>query len=98
MSRYRFSPAAERDLEEIVDYIAADDGAAAARIVDAIEVACRAIGEYPAIGRRRDEIASGVMSFPVGRYVIFYRPEPRPVGIVRVLHGSRDLEAVFRSE
>lgn len=31
-------------------------------------------------------------SFPVFRYVVFYRPLDDGITVVRVLHGSRDLE------
>jgi len=50
------------------------------------------------MGRLRDELADGLRSFPVGRYVIFYRPIPKGIEIVRVLHGARDLDAIFRSD
>jgi toxin ParE1/3/4 len=50
------------------------------------------------MGRRRDELAPGLRSFPAGRYVIFYLPLTDGVDIVRVLHGSRDIETVFAAD
>ncbi len=97
MSAYQLSPAAERDLEEIETFIAADDPAAAARVIDDIEAACQLVATHPGVGRQRDEIAPGVLSFPVGSYVLFYRPGPRAVGIARVLHGRRDLPMAFHA-
>ena len=47
--------------------------------------------------RVRDELAEGLRSFAVGRYVIFYRPISEGVEIVRVLHGSRDIDAIFQA-
>lgn len=34
--------------------------------------------------------------FAVGNYVIYYRPTQDALEIVRVLHGARDVEAIFR--
>ena len=47
------------------------------------------------MGRGRDELAPGVRSFPFGRYVIFYAPIDKEIVVIRVLHGSRDIDAVF---
>jgi toxin ParE1/3/4 len=43
------------------------------------------------MGRARDDIASGVRHFPVGRYLIFYRVLDDGVEVVRYLHGMRRL-------
>jgi toxin ParE1/3/4 len=50
------------------------------------------------MGRARDELAPGVRSFPVGRYVAFSVPRNDGVDVVRVLHGARDIDAVFNPE
>ena len=34
----------------------------------------------------------------VGRYVVFYLPLSRGIEVVRVLHGSRDIESIFENE
>jgi toxin ParE1/3/4 len=47
------------------------------------------------LGRHRDELAAGIQSFPVGRYIIFYRVGPGAIEIARVLHGARDIESIF---
>lgn len=54
------------------------------------------LATHPGVGRARDEIAPGIFSWPVGSYVVFYRPDPQPVVIARVLHGSRDLAVAFQ--
>jgi toxin ParE1/3/4 len=46
-------------------YIASDNPAAADRVIDAIEAACQLIADYPGVGRPREDIERGVMSFPV---------------------------------
>ena len=47
------------------------------------------------MGRSREELVPKLRSFPVGNYVIFYQPISDGVEIVRVLHGSRDIESLF---
>jgi toxin ParE1/3/4 len=88
-------PRAQSDLVEIWDYIADDSEARADAFLDRIDQKFRTLAQRPGLGRARDELAEGLRSFPVGRYVVFYRPLPEGVEIVRVLHGARDLTAAF---
>ena len=84
------TPQAEKDLLEIWIYIARDDATAADRVFDRIESACRNIAERPFMGRERRELAERLFRFPVGNYVISYRPLKGGMELVRVLHGARD--------
>ena len=43
----------------------------------------------------RQELRPELFSFPVGRHLLFYRPQPGGIVLVRVLHGARDLPALF---
>jgi toxin ParE1/3/4 len=63
---FRFLPEARKDLHEIWDYIAKDDVEAATRFADVVEEKCRLLAQAPEIGRRRDELAPRLRSFPVG--------------------------------
>jgi toxin ParE1/3/4 len=47
------------------------------------------------MGRERRELATALRSLSVGNYVIFYRPRENGLVIIRVLNGSRDIEALF---
>ena len=38
------------------------------------------------------------LSFPLDKYIIFYRPSSNGVEIVRILHGSRNIESLFKGE
>jgi plasmid stabilization system protein ParE len=52
---------------------------------------------YPHLGRRRDEdLRPGLRSFPVGEYAIIYRVETEDVLILHVIHGSRDIEGLYK--
>lgn len=33
----------------------------------------------------------------IGNYVIFYRPIANGIDVIRVLHGSRDIESIFET-
>jgi len=66
-------PRARSDLSEIWDYIAADNETLADAFVDLIDQKFQALAGHPNLGRSRDELEEGLRSFPVGKYVIFYR-------------------------
>jgi toxin ParE1/3/4 len=91
-------PRAKSDLVEIWDYIADDSEARADSFVDMIDEKLLALASNPGMGRAGDELAQGLRSFPVGRCVIFYRSISEGVEIVRVLHGSRDIDALFQPD
>lgn len=95
MSRVRFTPEARADLHEIWDYIAQDSVDSASRFTDAIEEKCRLLGASPEMGRARPELAPDLRSFPVGKYVIFYRPVRGGTEVVRVLSAARDIPSLF---
>ncbi|MBV8630712.1 MAG: type II toxin-antitoxin system RelE/ParE family toxin [Silvibacterium sp.] len=52
-------------------------------------------GRNPRAGRQRDELRSGYRSFTVGQYLILYRVQEGAVEIMHVVHGKRDLGAMF---
>jgi toxin ParE1/3/4 len=91
-------PRALADLAEIWAYIAEDSPDRADAFVDLVDGKFQALSRRPASGRRRSELNPDIRSLAVGRYVIFYQPLSRGIEIVRVLHGSRDIELVFANE
>ncbi|MCI0438505.1 MAG: type II toxin-antitoxin system RelE/ParE family toxin [Chloroflexi bacterium] len=95
MPQVRRLPAAQDDLDEIWDYISQNSPASATRLLRRIDRVCDMLSDNPYIGRARSELAPGLRSFPVGSYIVFYRPIEDGVEVVRVVHGSRDIEALF---
>ena len=95
MLQVRLSPRARFDLIEIWTYIADDSVARADAFIDRVDRTMRLLGGNSRAGRRRDELAPGILSFPLGRYVIFYRMIQDTIEIVRVLHGARDIQTIF---
>ena len=63
--------------------------------MDQLDAQFRVLATQLMLGRARNEPAPGVRSFPVGRYVVFYVPLDDGIDVVRVLHGARDIDAVF---
>ncbi len=90
-------PRAKSDLAEIWDNIADDTEARADAFVEKIDSNFQTLAARPLIGHLRDELAEGLRSFPIGRYIIFYLPLPDGIEVVRVLHSARDLDAIFHS-
>ena len=99
MSHYRFTPHAVDDLFEIWIYSACDNIEAANRVEDAIYKACHLLAEGPHRGKIREDLTKlplrfwTVQSFP--NYIIVYDPATRPLQIIRILHGSRDVLAIL---
>jgi toxin ParE1/3/4 len=86
-----FSAEARADLEEILLFTERRwDVERAAGYADTIQAAIRTLSEFPALGRRRDELAPNVRSHAVGEHVIYYRVTANRLRIRRILHGRRD--------
>jgi toxin ParE1/3/4 len=95
MARVTRRPQAVVDILEIWDYIAEDSVAAADRWVDRLDEKLQLWATQPQMGRVRDELNPGIRSLAFGHYVVFYEPLPDGIDVVRVLHGSRDIDRVF---
>ena len=80
---------------EIWSYIADDSAKNADSFIDRLHETIQMLAHQPGTGRRREELAPGILSFPFGRYVIFYRSIPTSIEIIRVLHGARDIQNIF---
>ena len=87
---------ADRDLEEIAIFIAGDDADAADAFVDRFDEKFTLLARFPNLGRARPELGRDLRSFPLGRYLIVYRPRKDGISVVRVVHGARNLRRIFR--
>ena len=99
MTRAVLSPAAERDILEIVEWMATENPVAARGFRAALDRLAATIGEHPRIGALKPHLASPPVRFlPIRGFphVVVYTPERNPPLIVRVLHGARDLPEVLR--
>jgi toxin ParE1/3/4 len=95
LAKARLSRLAEQDLLDIWTYIAKDNPDAADRFTDLLSQKCDNLCDFPEVGTRRDELAPSLRSFPVGRYVIFYRLGDPGIEVARILSAYRDLGQFF---
>ena len=98
MPHFQRTAEAEKDLLALWDYIAQDNPEAATRLLLTIDEKCARLAANPQLGPARPDIAPEMRYFPVGSYLILYRIVTDEVEIVRVLHGARDLEAIFHPD
>lgn len=97
MARIVRRPQASVDLIGIWRYIADDGGETRAdkylrRLNDVITY----IAQQPLMGSARPEIQEeGIRSFPAESHVIFYIALADAMELVRVLHGSQDIEKAW---
>ena len=96
MNRFRLSRSAETDIAQIRCYIASDNVSAADRFVGELFDLFQLLGKNPEIGQQRDDLRSKLRSMSHGNYVVFYYPSAQGAEIVTVVHGTRDIDAVFR--
>lgn len=98
MRQLLYLPMAAQELDEIWDYIAQYDPAAADRHVDRIDATAARLCHYPFVGRDRSELATSLRSIVIGHYLVFYQVLPDSITVTRIIHGARDLATAFVSE
>lgn len=99
MRRYVLSPAAAHDLAQIWLHVKNN---ASVRMADRVESKIRSaiadVARTPGIGHtRRDLTDEPVQFFPVYSYLIVYRPAMKPLQIVAILHGNRNLSPILKT-
>jgi toxin ParE1/3/4 len=97
MKRFILTKPAERDLDQIKSYLIEKAGPRITRTVfQEIRSALNLLGTNPEIGHTREDLTDLPVKFwPVYSYLIVYDPEPKPVVVIRVLHGMRDVEEIL---
>ena len=99
--RARFSPAADHDLDEQVNFIATDNPAAALRFYLQVQDTCDLLIRWPEMGAAYESSQSklrGIRVLPVRgfeRFLIFYRALPDGILVVRILHSARDIRRIL---
>ena len=91
MSGHVISPAAAADLHAIWDYGEERWGIDQADLyARSLQRAIATVAGDPRRGRPCDEVRPGYLKFAVGVHMLFYRPYPDGIDIVRVLHQRMD--------
>ncbi|MDV8002781.1 type II toxin-antitoxin system RelE/ParE family toxin [Rhodococcus sp. IEGM 1408] len=91
MTRYRLTPAAQRDLSSIWDLTEERwDARQAETYINEIRAAVERIAEDPRRGRQCDEIRKGYRRYGIGSHLLFYVESTVGVDVVRILHQRMD--------
>lgn len=91
MKGFVLHPEARADLDEIWEYISADNIDAADRVVQEIYAAIQSLVRFPSSGHPRSDLTARPIRFQTVRdYVIAYASEREPLTIIAILHGRRN--------
>ncbi len=94
MGRFALTDEAKTDLRDIKDYIAGDSITQARKVIREIRAMMKLLADMPGIGHVRDDLTHENVRFKsVYSYMIIYRPDTKPLEVIAVLHGSRDIPA-----
>ena len=65
-------------------------------MIDEIERTLRLLARNPELGQAVEQYRAGLRQFTVGSYVLFYEPIDGGVRLVRMLHGARKMDELFK--
>ncbi len=90
-SRIVFHRLAERDLNNIYEFIAADNPAAAIRYTRRLKARCEGLANMPERGAQCSDLGAGIrmLSFE-GRVAVAYRLDDATVLILRLLYAGQN--------
>ncbi len=97
-TRYVLAPEAALDLVNIWRYVKEHSGLEVAdRVESVIRDRIAFLAASPGAGHRRMDLTDEpVRFFPVYSYLIVYRLDTKPLQIVSILHGRRDVEIILK--
>jgi toxin ParE1/3/4 len=98
MSSYFLTRVAQEDLVGIRDYYLEEAGVRVARQMVAEFVdAFRFLARTPGAGHKREDLAEDrpILFWAMRDYLILYRPASKPLQILAVVRGSRDVPKII---
>jgi plasmid stabilization system protein ParE len=94
--RFRLTPEAVTDIRELFLGVAADSLDRAERLRSEFYEALQRLGQSPGIGHFHEELLDRRYRFwNFYSYVVCYVWQKKPIQIIAVVHGARDLAAFF---
>jgi toxin ParE1/3/4 len=101
VSQYIISDEAIQDLEDISDYFLRTNVAAGEQLLKAFTQRCKQLVSFPKLGRSYAHILPSLRGLPLKGFIILYdvqeTPDSLTIEILRVVHGKRDLQDIFRN-
>lgn len=99
MARYVLTDRAKHDIQQIVSYIRRRNPSAAKRVRAELRDAMRLLADFPGLGHLREDLTDEPLRFwSVYSYLIVYRPDTKPLEVIRVLHGAQDVGSILARE
>ncbi len=99
MPRYQLTDPAKDDLREIIAYIRQRSPQAAKHVRTDLREAMRKLAAFPHLGHLRADLSDEPLRFwCVYSYLIAYRPDTKPLQIIRILHGAQDVARILNPE
>jgi len=96
MATYLLSEAAQQDIISIRDYTMHTWGKEQTlKYLAQLEKRFEWLADQPALGKKRNDVKEGYLSFPEGRHVIFYRMANKGIEVIGVIHQSEDIDTYF---
>ncbi len=93
MAEVRLRPKARSDIDAIWNYTVATWGVQQARhYLNGLRDICTDLADNPELGKCRDELYKGLRVYPSGKRLVFYLVIEKGINVVRILHGSMDIE------
>ncbi|MHB8771998.1 MAG: type II toxin-antitoxin system RelE/ParE family toxin [Syntrophales bacterium] len=91
-------PAAQRDFDELVEYIAADHPMAAISQGDEIEAQVSMLVDHSRMGRPGRVKGTRELVIVRSPFIVAYRIKGKAVQILRILHGAQQWPETFARE
>ena len=97
---FQLTPQSTEDLDAIWWFIQEDSQHAADRVEAEMVSTCHRLARHPFMGHKRRDITPLTVLFwtipKYPNYIIVYRPESKPLQVVAILHGNRDLKEILK--
>jgi toxin ParE1/3/4 len=93
VAEYRLRPKARSDIDAIWDYTVQSWGVQQAlHYLNGLRDVCTELADNPELGKCRDELYKGLRVYPSGKHLVFYLIIENGIDVVRILHGSMDVQ------
>ncbi len=95
MSRYVLTAEAQQDLQLIRDYLLKEAGVRVTRyVLNSIVATFQTLARTPGQGHQREDLTvrDELRFWTIFSYLVVYRIDKRPLIIIAILHGKRNVE------
>ncbi len=97
MRQFNLTPEAIADLLEIWQFISQDSFDAADLVVNDFYQSFGRLSATPGMGHKREDLTRRDVRFwPIYSYLVVYQRSSRPLLVIAVLHGNRDVKRLLQ--